>query len=250
MLESVDFPAPFSPSSAWTSPSAASKWTPSLATTPGNRFVMSRSSTAADIEKGRTEPKPRPPVSVLALRASDDTLHEVAHRHEVAVCRALPLRNLQLALLVVDRAAELVPLAALDQVLLRRDQRLRLRGDAGAERRELREAVLQAAVVGARLPRAGHRGLRALEVVRAPVVDRGREPLLRRKRLRVRVVADPRDADSLRVLTGRRAVDVLAEHVGAGGLQVLCGLLFLRRIEPRVRPDDLHLRTRVCLLHA
>ena len=35
MFESVDLPAPFSPSSACTSPSAASKWTPSFATTPG-----------------------------------------------------------------------------------------------------------------------------------------------------------------------------------------------------------------------
>src|SRR5688572_4939302 len=38
MFESVLFPAPFSPSSACTSPTAASKSTPSLATTPGNRF--------------------------------------------------------------------------------------------------------------------------------------------------------------------------------------------------------------------
>ena len=35
MFESVDLPAPFSPSSACTSPSAASKSTPSFATTPG-----------------------------------------------------------------------------------------------------------------------------------------------------------------------------------------------------------------------
>src|SRR5438093_1018816 len=41
---SVDFPAPFSPSSAWTSPRLRSKSTWSLASTPGNRFVMPRSS--------------------------------------------------------------------------------------------------------------------------------------------------------------------------------------------------------------
>src|SRR3954469_3031165 len=250
MFESVDLPAPFSPRSACTSPSAASKWTPSFATTPGNRLVMSRSSTAAGIEKGRTGPKPRPPVTRLALRAPDDSLHEVAHRHQVAVRRLVARLDLDLALLVVDRAAELVPLAALDQLLLCCDQRLRLRGDAGAERCELREPVLQAAVVGAGLPGSVHRSLGPLEVVRAPVVDRGCEPLLRREALRVGVVADPRDADRLRVLAGRRAVDVLSEDVGTGGLQVLGGLLLLRRIEPRVRPDDPHLRARMRLLDA
>src|SRR5436309_4219638 len=44
MFISVDFPAPFSPSSAWTSPRLRSKSTWSLASTPGNRFVMPRSS--------------------------------------------------------------------------------------------------------------------------------------------------------------------------------------------------------------
>ncbi len=63
MFESVDLPAPFSPSSACTSPSAASKSTPSLATTPGNRFVIPRSATAAGMEKraGGAD-RPRPPV--------------------------------------------------------------------------------------------------------------------------------------------------------------------------------------------
>src|SRR6185437_1569125 len=126
MFESVDLPAPFSPSSACTSPSAASKWTPSFATTPGNRFVMSRSSTAAVIEKGRTGPESRPPVTRLALRAPDDALHEVAHRVQVVERGPLPLWDLQLALLVVDRTAELVPRAALEQLHLRGDQRLRL----------------------------------------------------------------------------------------------------------------------------
>src|SRR5262245_24410961 len=39
----VLLPAPFSPSSAWISPGCTSKLIRSLATTPGNRFVMSRS---------------------------------------------------------------------------------------------------------------------------------------------------------------------------------------------------------------
>src|SRR5436309_10366308 len=42
MFISVDLPAPFSPSSAWTSPRRRSKSTRSSATTPGNRFVMPR----------------------------------------------------------------------------------------------------------------------------------------------------------------------------------------------------------------
>ena len=40
MFISVDLPAPFSPSSACTSPLRRSRSTWSLATTPGNRFVM------------------------------------------------------------------------------------------------------------------------------------------------------------------------------------------------------------------
>jgi hypothetical protein len=43
---SVDLPAPFSPSRAWTSPLSEERSTPSLATTPGNRLVMPCSSTA------------------------------------------------------------------------------------------------------------------------------------------------------------------------------------------------------------
>src|SRR6266568_1166422 len=44
MFISVDLPAPFSPSSAWTSPWRRSKSTLSFASTPGNRFVIPRSS--------------------------------------------------------------------------------------------------------------------------------------------------------------------------------------------------------------
>src|SRR5947208_11429313 len=44
MVINVDLPAPFSPSSAWISPRPRSKSTASLARTPGNRFVMPRSS--------------------------------------------------------------------------------------------------------------------------------------------------------------------------------------------------------------
>ena len=50
MFESVLLPAPFSPSSAWTSPTAASKSTASFASTPGKRFVMPRIATAGAVE--------------------------------------------------------------------------------------------------------------------------------------------------------------------------------------------------------
>src|SRR3989442_11502347 len=40
MLTSVVFPAPFSPSSPWTSPRRTSKSTPVLAITPGNRLLI------------------------------------------------------------------------------------------------------------------------------------------------------------------------------------------------------------------
>src|SRR4029453_9431878 len=44
MFISVDLPAPFSPSRAWTSPPRTSRSTWSLARTPGNCFVIPRSS--------------------------------------------------------------------------------------------------------------------------------------------------------------------------------------------------------------
>jgi hypothetical protein len=46
MFERVVLPAPFSPSSACTSPAAASKSTPSFAITPGKRLVMPSMRTA------------------------------------------------------------------------------------------------------------------------------------------------------------------------------------------------------------
>src|SRR5581483_2903796 len=178
MFDSDDLPAPFSPSSACTSPSAASNRTPSFATTPGNRFVMSRSSTAGGMEGGGRSRSSARPVVRLALRVPDDALHEVVHRVQVVERRPVPGLDPDLAALVADRPAELVPLAALDQRLLLRDQRLRLRRHELAERRQLGEAVLQTAVVVARLPRSVHRGLDAPQVVRAPVVDRAGQPLL------------------------------------------------------------------------
>src|SRR6476646_7927072 len=143
MFESVDLPAPFSPRSACTSPSAASKSTPSFATTPGNRFVMPRSETAAVMERVSGRGARAPPTSeALALRASDDALDEPVDRVELLHGQVLALLYPQLAALVVDRPVELVPLAGLDLLLLLGDQRLRGRRDALAVRGELREPVL------------------------------------------------------------------------------------------------------------
>src|SRR6478609_7567415 len=233
MFESVLFPAPFSPSSACTSPGAASKSTASFASTPGKRFVIPRIETA-----GEAPGSPAPLSSGTGFGACcptrlarrldvgdgpDDALHEPLHRVERADAgfrvrvEALALRDLQLARLVVDRPAERVPLAGQDLLLLRGDRGLRLRRHLRAEGREAGEAVLDRAVIEAGLPGPGHRRLDAAQVVRAPVVDRRGQPLLRRELLCVRVVADPRHAVLLGEDAGRGAVDVLPEHVRPGG---------------------------------
>src|SRR5262249_56102786 len=63
MFESVVFPAPFSPSSACTSPTPASNVTPSFATTPGKRFVIPFIRTAGGGE-APVAPAPLPFVAV------------------------------------------------------------------------------------------------------------------------------------------------------------------------------------------
>src|SRR5436190_3089142 len=222
MFESVLFPAPFSPSSACTSPGAASKSTESFASTPGKRFVIPCIATA-----GEAPGVPAPLSStaratgvsslVLARRnlrdAPDHALDQILHRVQVADRRALALPDPDLAGLVLDRTTELVELPGHDQPLVLRDQGLRLGRDLRAVLREAREPVLDRAVVEAGLPGAVHGRLDALQVVRPPVVDRGRQPGLGRELARVRVVADPRNALRLRVLARGRAVHVLPEDV-------------------------------------
>src|SRR6266446_1105307 len=107
MLESVLFPAPFSPSNAWTSPSAASKSTWSLASTPAKRLVTPRQAIAAVAAGTASAPVIDPPTRTgggacappprshledratdrsLALGTSDHALHqpvdgvEILHR--------------------------------------------------------------------------------------------------------------------------------------------------------------------------
>ena len=70
MFESVLLPAPFSPSSACTSPAAASKSTPSFASTPGKRFVIPRIETAED----GGAPLPAPLPSSVFSESSNDYL--------------------------------------------------------------------------------------------------------------------------------------------------------------------------------
>src|SRR6266511_3654038 len=205
MFESVVLPAPFSPSSACTSPSAASKSTPSFATTPGNRFVIPRTATP---EAGGGEARASPP-ELSAFGATDHAFDEPVHGVQVLDRHPLPLLQAQLALLIVDRTCELVEGAVEQRGLLLGDRLLRLHTHLRPVRREPGEAVLEAAVVEVRLPRPVHCGLRLAQVVRPPVVDRGRQPLLGRERARVRVVTDPRNALRLLLLTGGRAVHVL-----------------------------------------
>src|SRR4051794_33449011 len=119
MCESVLLPAPFSPSSACTSPAAASKSTPSLATTPGNRFVMPCNATAAP---GGTAVAACSVVNRdSALGAPVDALDEPIHGVEVLDRQLLPGRHAHLAGLVLQRPGELVEAAALERGELLRD---------------------------------------------------------------------------------------------------------------------------------
>src|ERR671935_1065249 len=111
MFDSVVLPAPFSPSSACTSPCAASKSTCSFARTPGNCFVIPRSATAGGMEEEASGEAWTSPLNRLALGAPDHALDEPVHRIEVLDRQPLALRDSQLALLVVQRTRELVELA-------------------------------------------------------------------------------------------------------------------------------------------
>src|SRR5580765_4547759 len=239
MFESVVLPAPFSPSSACTSPTAASKSTWSFATTAGNRFVIPRSATAVAMveEESGGEARASPPTE-SALGAADHAFDEPVHRVEVLDRQALPFRDTQLALLVVERTCELVE-RPLDQSRpLLRYRSLRLGSDLRSVRGQTDHAVLEAAVVEVRLPGPVDSGLGLAQVVRAPVVDRSGQPLLGSERVGVGIVTDPGHTLRLRVLAGRRTVDVLAKNVRACGDETLCRLFLLTQIKPVVGPDQ------------
>src|SRR5512134_1647638 len=76
---SVDFPAPFSPISACTSPGRRSMLTSSLATTPGNFFVMWSSTTRGGAER----PASSCSVAVVGTTRSLDVLRTLRN-HDVA----------------------------------------------------------------------------------------------------------------------------------------------------------------------
>src|SRR3981081_4135662 len=192
MLASVDFPAPFSPRSAWTSPSRASKSTESLARTPGKRFVIERMATAGTAPGVATLVPERTPSA--ALRVADDALYKPVHGEDL-IERELGARgHLDSARLVAQRASELIEAAGDEGLLLGVDGSLRRLSDRLSEWRDVYEAVLHAAVVAAALPGAIHRGLDADELVRAPVIDGAGQPLVGSKRVLVGVVTLPLQA--------------------------------------------------------
>src|SRR5581483_236613 len=129
MFESVLFPAPFSPRSACTSPTAASKSTWSFATTPGKRFVIPRRATAAPRGAAAAVTVVSAALRPLPLRAADDSLHQPVHRVPLLDSHHVPLLDTELPALVVERAGERRELAGDHRLPLRRDGGLRLRAD-------------------------------------------------------------------------------------------------------------------------
>ena len=77
-LISVDLPAPFSPSRAWTSPGNSRNDTSSRASTPGNDTVMPRISTVGGPRRRRTDRSSLVWVSIVGeVRDSSERLGRV-----------------------------------------------------------------------------------------------------------------------------------------------------------------------------
>src|SRR5207253_10885482 len=134
-----------------------------FASTPGKRFVIPRSATAGP--GGTAVAAATDSSAALTLGATDDSLHEPVHRVALLDGHHVSPRDAQLPALVVEGPGERRERAGDHLLLLLRDHRLRLGRHGRAVRCEAREAVLQRAVVEARLPRPVHRGLDARDVV-------------------------------------------------------------------------------------
>src|SRR6266571_1013388 len=242
MLASVDLPTPFSPSSACTSPSRASKSTASLARTPGKRLVMERM-----VIVGTGPVVTRAMFCVFmpsaALGVADHALDEPVHGEDLVKRELGAVGHMHLSRLVLDRSGELVEGAVDQGLLLLVDLRLGSRVDRLAKWGQVDEAVLEAAVVAAALPAPVHRRLDAGELVWAPVVDSAGQPLVGGERLLVGVVAAPFQAVRLGRIAGGGAVLALSEDVDSELDQALGRLLFLGGVEPGRGPDDPHRRS-------
>src|SRR6185437_13921986 len=127
MLIKVDLPAPFSPSSACTSPGRRSKSTWSFASTPGNRFVIPSSSR----------------IGVSAIQAI--LVRSVTGKRPEGAAGAAPREPGWFVLL--DGRGDALDLPRLQQRVLLRDRRLDRRGNLRAPL-----AVADAVHVGAELP--------------------------------------------------------------------------------------------------
>src|SRR6476646_4134554 len=104
---SVDLPAPFSPTMAWIVPLPTRRLTPSLATTPGNRLTMSRSSMAG----GRAPSVAVTPVVLVRngrCRAHGPAPHLRSRRPRLRDVRYLDLAADDLLLEILERAGVLV----------------------------------------------------------------------------------------------------------------------------------------------
>src|ERR687885_473118 len=121
MFISVDLPAPFSPSSACTSPRRRSKSMWSLARTPGNCFVIPRSSRtvgASAIARNRTGAGRRPPRNdALGSRRLDLVrLDRLVDRHVDLLDGARQHVRAEVALVGVDAdAPDLVALGGVER---------------------------------------------------------------------------------------------------------------------------------------
>ena len=217
MFDSVVLPAPFSPRSACTSPAAASKVTPSFATTPGNRFVIPAMRTAEEHGEAPGEPAPLSSAedagtcpTELARRRDRRDLPD-RHPWRATASSRGPGRTLS----VFPAGTTTFPFwstsGPVNTLNLPETMAFRFAAMAafvfaetfGPIRSEAGEAVLDRAVVEAGLPASVDRRPDALHVVRAPVVRRRRQPLLRRRLASVGVVADPGNALRLRDYAGR-----------------------------------------------